>query len=136
MKLCGDLTAQEFRWALKEFIARRELPQVMISDNGKTFAATGKWLKVLKKDSSLFNFMGELKIKWSFNLSHGPWWGGFFEHLVGVMKRLLSKSLVRSLLKFAKIEEALIDMEASMNNRPLLYLEGECEQPIITPNIL
>ena len=25
----------------------------MISDNGKTFEATGKWLKVLKKDAGL-----------------------------------------------------------------------------------
>ena len=68
LKLCGDLTAKEFQRALKEFIARRGLPQIIISDNGKTFVATGKWLKVLKKDA-------------------------FFERLIGIMKRSLSKSI-------------------------------------------
>ena len=63
LKLRSDLTTLEFQRALKEFIARRGQPQIMISDNGKTFVATGKWLKVLKKDESLFNFIGKLKIK-------------------------------------------------------------------------
>ena len=106
----------------------------MISD--KTFVATGKWLEVLKKDASLFNFMGKLKIKWRFNLPRAPWWGGFFERPIGVMKRSLSKSIGRSLLKFAEIEEALIDVEASMKNRPLLYQGEEFEKLIITSNIL
>ena len=114
----------------------RGLPQVTISDNGKTFVATGKWLKVLKNDASLFNFIGELNIKWRFDLSHAPWWGGFFERLIRIMKRSLSNSIGRILLKFAEIEEALIDVEASMNNRPLLYQGAEFEQPVITPNIL
>ena len=30
----------------------------------------------------------------------------------------------------------MVDVEASMNNRPLLYQGEEFEQPVITPNIL
>ena len=136
LKLCRDLTAQEFKRALKEFVARRDCPQTIISDNGKTFVATGKWLSVLKKDHSLFNYMGKLNIKWKFNLARAPWWGGFFERLIGIMKRTLSKVIGRSLLRFDELEEVLIDVETSMNNRPLIYQGEEFERPVITPNIL
>lgn len=40
LKLCKDLTAKEFQGALKEFVARRGTPRLMVSDNGKTFSAT------------------------------------------------------------------------------------------------
>ena len=136
LKLCRDLTAQEFQRALKEIVARRGCPQTIISDNGKTFVATGKWLSVLKKDHSLFNYIGKLNIKWKFNLARAPWWGGFFERLIGIMKRTLSKVIGRSLLRFDELEEVLIDVETSMNNRPLIYQGEEFERPVITPNIL
>ena len=58
LKLCRNLSATEFQRALKEFIARRGCSQTIVSDNGKTFVATGKWLSVLKRDHSLANFMG------------------------------------------------------------------------------
>ena len=50
------------------------------------------------------------------------------------MKRSLSKCNGRSELNFAEIEEALIDVEVSMNNRPLLYQGEEFEQSLL--NIL
>jgi len=89
--LCHDLSAEEFQRALKEFVARRGCPQIIVSDNGKTFVATGKWLSKLKKDQRLANYLGGLEIKWKLNLARAPWWGGFFERLVGIMKRSLSK---------------------------------------------
>ena len=51
------------------------------------------------------------------------------------MKRSgLPKSIGRRLFKFAEMEEVLIDVENSMNNRPLLYQDEAFEQPVIIPN--
>ena len=139
LKLCRDLPALEFQRVLKEFVAWRGCPHTIVSDKGKTFVATGKWLSVLKKDQSLANFMEAMEMKWKCNLARAPWWGGFFERLIGIMKRTLSKVIGRSLLTFQELEEALLDVETSMNNRPLLYRGKELEkfgQPVITPNIL
>ena len=61
LKLCPDLSAKEFQRALKEFVARRGCPQIIASDNGKTFVATGKWLSKLKKDQRLANYLGGLE---------------------------------------------------------------------------
>ena len=63
LKLCRNLSATEFQRASKEFTARRGCPQTIVSDNGKTFVATGKWLSVLKRDHNLANFMGMLNLK-------------------------------------------------------------------------
>ena len=86
LKLCRDLSSAEFQRALKEFIARRGCPQTLVSDNGKTFVATGKWLSTLKKDHNLASYIGALNIRWKFNLARAPWWGGFFERLIGTFK--------------------------------------------------
>ena len=98
--------------------------------------ATGKRLSVLKRDHNLANFMGMLNLKWKFNLARAPWWGGFFEHLIGIMKKCLSKVIGRSLLSYEELEEVLLDIEICMNNRPLFYQGEEFEQPVLTPNTL
>ena len=120
LKLCRDLTATEFQRALKEFVARRGCPQTIVSDNGKTFVTTGRWLSTLKKDHGVANYLGTLNIKWKFNLARAPWWGGFFERLVGIMKRRLSTVVGRRFLSYSELEDVLLDVETSMNNRPLL----------------
>ena len=130
------MTANEFQLALKEFVARRGRPSMIISDNAKTFQATSKWLKYLKQDDGLFNYLGQQNITWRFNLSRAPWWGGFFERLVGIMKRSLSKSVGQSLLTYDEFKETLLDVECFMNDRPLIYVGDECVQPVLTPNLL
>ena len=136
LALCKDMTANEFQLALKEFVARRGRPSMIISDNAKTFQATSKWLKYLKQDDGLFNYLGQQNITWRFNLSRAPWWGGFFERLVGIMKRSLSKSVGQSLLTYDEFKETLLDVECFMNDRPLIYVGDECVQPVLTPNLL
>ena len=136
LKLCRDLTAEEFQRALKEFVARRGTPRLIVSNNGKTFTATKKWLNKLKKNEVLMNFLAADKIIWRLNLSRASWWGGFFERLVGTMKRSLAKAIGGSILRFAELEEALLGIECVLNNRPLCYQGKEFETPVITPNIL
>ena len=79
LKLCKNLTAEEFKIAFKEFMARRGTPKMMISDNAKTFITTSKWLKKLRHDPVLMDYLAEQRISWRFNVARAPWWGGFFE---------------------------------------------------------
>ena len=108
----------------------------MVSDNGRTFVATKKWLKTLRKNENLSCYLMEQGIQWRFNMSHAPWWGGFFERLIGMMKRSLSKVVGKSTLHLEELEEVLLDIECAMNNRPLCYIGEEFEEQVITPNIL
>ncbi|XP_002734893.1 uncharacterized protein LOC100366659 [Saccoglossus kowalevskii] len=136
LKLCRDMSTIEFKRGLKEFVARRGSPSCMVSDNAKTFVATKMWLTKLQNDEDIFNYLTTKGIEWRFNLSCSPWWGGFFERLIGITKRALSKTIGRALLTFEELEEVLLDVEVFMNNRPLCYMEEDLEQVVITPNML
>ena len=57
LQFLPDLTASEFQHSLKLFIAKRGTPVKMVSGNGKTFVATGKWRKKLKKETTLANYL-------------------------------------------------------------------------------
>ncbi|XP_006816657.1 uncharacterized protein LOC102805048 [Saccoglossus kowalevskii] len=94
------------------------------------------WLTKLQNDEVIFNYLTTKGIEWRFNLSRSPWWGGFFERLIGITKRALSKTIGPALLMFEELEEVLLDVEVFMNNRPLCYMEEDLEQVAITPNML
>ena len=98
LRLCKDLSCLEFKRVLKEFVLRRGAPKLMISDNAKTFQATKKWLETLKNDEDVNNYLANHYIKWQFNFSRAPWWGGFFKLLIGVMKSALSKAVGKAML--------------------------------------
>ena len=100
-----------------------------MSDNGKTFVEIGKWIKKLKKNPELANYLAKNGTVWQFNLSCAAWWGGFFERLIGIMKRTLNRTIGKSLLTFKGLEDVLVDIEISMNNRPLTYQGQEFDFP-------
>ena len=136
LELVPDLSAETFKQTLKKFTARRGTPSLMVSDNAKTFEATAKWLKKLYRDPTVQHFLQENSIRWRFNLSLAPWWGGFFERLVGLVKRTLRKVLGNARLRFEELETILIETEGMLNNRPLTYLYEEATEDVLTPNHL
>ena len=84
LELVEDLSAPTFLQALKRFSSRMGIPSFMISDNAKTFKATAKWLKKLFATPKVRRYLQETRVNWRFHLELAPWWGGFFERLVGV----------------------------------------------------
>ena len=102
LKLCKSMTAEEFKRSLKEFVVRRGTPNKLVSDNALTFKATNQWLHMLTQDENLFNYLNTQRIERSFNLARAPWWSGFYERMVGIMKASLSKVIGRVLLKYVE----------------------------------
>ena len=76
------LTTSAFLWSLKQFTARRGLPQKFISDNGKTFKAATKLLSAITSHEEVQQYLSDVGIEWVFNVEKAPWWGGIFEHMV------------------------------------------------------
>ncbi len=134
LDLLPNQSTEEFLLSLKRFIARKGRPEKIFSDNGKTFVATEKWLKRVRNDEKLNDWLAKQDIKWKFNLSRAPWWGGQFERLVGVMKQALYKSIGNGNLRWKELEEVLLDVKTTVNNRPLSYIEDDVQMPILTPN--
>ena len=101
----------EFLKFLKRFVARRGRPDKIYSDNGSTFVGASKWLKKILKSEALENYLLSRNIRWQFNLSRAPWWGGHYERLIGIVKRSLHKTVGRAKLTLSELEEVLLDVE-------------------------
>ena len=67
LDLLKTMENEDFRRSIKEMIARRGTPALIISDNAKTFVSTARWLRRLQRDPLINECLGEMKIKWKFN---------------------------------------------------------------------
>ena len=79
-------------------------------------------------------YLAHQNIRWQFNLSRAPWWGGQFERLIGLVKSSLNKTIGSGMLTWKELCEVMLDVEMAVNSRPLSYVEEDVEQPLLTPN--
>ena len=86
LTLGKDMTAEEFKRTLKWFVARRGKPQLLVSDNAKSFASIKKWLQGIRNDHGVNDYLASESTRWKFILSRAPRYGGFYERLIQVMK--------------------------------------------------
>eukprot|EP00795_Rhopilema_esculentum_P000506 gene506-10185_t len=136
MEVVPDTTAKIFLQCLKRFTARRGRPKKIYSDNAQTFKFAAKWLKQLMKDEEFHDFLREQSIKWQFNLSKAPWWGGQYERIIGLTKQVMYRILGKAKLSYDELQEMMLDVEITLNNRPLSYIEDDVQMPLLTPNMM
>ena len=105
-------------------MARHGNSRLFISDNFKSF----KSLEVKK-------FLRKLRIKWSFVLQKSPWWGGFYERHIPIVKSSLKKVVRKALLNYNEMVTIITEIEG-LNSRRLIYLNEENVYDLLTPNHL
>ena len=106
---------------MRRFISRNGTPKLFISDNFKSF-----------KSKDIKSYLRKVNINWKFILEKSPWWGGFYERLIGVMKNLL-KAMERARLTYDEILRILIEIESIINSRTLTYMSNNPNESFITP---
>ena len=125
LELVEDQTTQAFLRAFRRFISRRGVPECIISDNAKTFRAGAQELQTIKnqvlKPNASQQFLANHNINWKFITERAPWWGGFYERLIGLVKRCLKKTIGKAYLNMIELNTILIKVEAVLNSRPLTY---------------
>nr|XP_042910968.1 uncharacterized protein LOC107454670 [Parasteatoda tepidariorum] len=122
LELLTSLSTDNFILALRRFIARRGRPSIIYSDNGTNFIGTNNSLKNINLERLKTTFS---PILWRFLPPTAPWWGGFFERLIGLLKRILRKVLGHTSLNYQEIETVLCDCESQLNSRPLTYVSDD-----------
>ena len=110
--------------------------QGQLSVTSLTFKAASNWLKTIDHDEDFFNVLNLHRIECKFNMSRAPWWGGFFEITIGILKRALTEKTGRAMLQYHELEDFLLDVECFVNIRLLCYIGEEFDRPVLTPNIL
>ena len=111
LEIVTSLSVEALIQALQRFTNRRGVPQLCISDHRTNFVAAAKWVRERNLD-----------IKWQFVVEGGPWWGGAWERLVGVVKGLLRRSLGQAVLSWEELVTALTEVEKVINRRHITYL--------------
>ena len=53
-----------------------------------------------------------------------------------LVKRAFNKTVGNGKLTWGKPQDVLLDVQVTMNNRPLSYVEEDIQLPILTPNLL
>ena len=107
-------------------MARRGRPDAIISDNAAHFKSVKtvvdeQWRQIALHDD-VVTYLLNNGMKWQFTTALAPWQGGFYERLVGIVKRCLRKGIRCKRLTLDQFIVLLSETEAVVNTRPLTYI--------------
>lgn len=134
LELVTTLSTEGFIEALRRFVARRGRPTTIYSDNGTNFTGASNILRSIDWDK-IQAFSSVKKIQWLFNPPSAPWWGGWWERLIRIMKDLLKRTLGKASLNYEEMCTVLCECESIVNARPLTYLSDDQELEAISPEM-
>lgn len=137
LEATNSLNAYDFQLAFERFIGERGVPEVVVSDNAKTYEFANRHLKAIYKDRALQDFLRGNRVQWRFYTDKAPWMGGFIERAVGLFKKIANKIIGGHHLSFEEFRTVIKSAQATINSRPLTYLcEGKDEGVPLTPSML
>ena len=125
LELVPDASSKYFIYSLIMFISRPGCPGKILADNGTVFT-----MQETQK------FAANRNIEWQFSLSNAPWYGGFWERLVSIVKRCLKKKVGKACLSFYELQIILSEIEIIINPRLLNTLYDDEMDEVMTPNYL
>ncbi|XP_043471443.1 uncharacterized protein LOC122504408 [Leptopilina heterotoma] len=130
LELVTSLSTQTFLECFRHFISRRGRPS-----NRLNFVGANNAFKSLNWNC-INGYCSARQIQWPFNPPSAPWWGGWWERLVGMLKGLLRRVLGKSCLDFEEMSTVLRDCESLLNSRPLTYIsESADDLKVLTPSM-
>lgn len=137
LEIVQDLTVESFLLAFRRFASRKSLPSKMLSDNASTYLAAAEDLQKLFESNTLKETLGCQNITWHFIPKRAPWYGGFWERLIGLTKQAIKKTLGRAFITLPQLETIVVEVEAMLNDRPLTYVSSDNSDPEpLTPSHL
>lgn len=117
LEIVQDLTAEEGLLALRRMISTRGVPKLITSDNATQFKLIAEILTS--------PYCKQKEIQWRFIPQLAPWFGGFYERLVGLVKHCMIRTLQKHLLKDNQLMTITKEIEAILNTRPLTCVDSE-----------
>jgi len=139
LEVAMRIDTPEIIMAVDRFIARRGTPSIIYSDNGTQLVRANKDIQALWKIAvdGILQYAAIKGILWKFIVEKAPWWGGFYERMIGTFKQLLWKCIGRARLTVKELETLFCKIEATINSRPITYQYLTPGEPSpLTPNDL
>ena len=111
IELVRTQSSTDLTLALRRFFAIRGVPSMIVSDNARTFHAL---LHQIPRS-----------VTWRYIPEASPWWGGWWERLIGLTKRAMRITLHQSHLSFSELSVVLYELAFFLNLRPLTVGDGD-----------
>ncbi|XP_071653060.1 uncharacterized protein [Temnothorax longispinosus] len=132
LDVASDYTADAFLAALRRFVSRRDLCQMLYSDRGTNFVGADAQLRNLfsaggQEGRRIVERVAEERISWRFNLPAAPNFGGIWEAAVKSTKHHLRRVIGEATLTYEEMATLLSQVEACLNSRPLQALTDDPE---------
>ncbi|XP_037299039.1 uncharacterized protein LOC119190712 [Manduca sexta] len=105
-------------------ISTRGVPTIITSDNALYFKLISE---IVSKPYCIQN-----QIQWRFIPELAPWFGGFYERLIGLVKHCMKRTFQKHLLKDTQLMTVMKEIEAILNTRPLMTVDTKMEH-VLTP---
>ena len=116
LEVVTDLTVENFLLAFRRFTSRRSVPKIVMSDNASTYLAAADELQRLLQSGRLIEVLGRRGVLWRFIPKRAPWYGGWWEHLIGLTKMSLKKVLGRSRVTLPVLQTLVVEVKATLND--------------------
>ncbi|EFO89966.1 hypothetical protein CRE_22077 [Caenorhabditis remanei] len=120
VEVVSNMSTQQFIQAFRRFVAIRGMPKKIVSDNGTNFVLGKKIIEEAMTNDPLCQ-----SIEWKMITPYSPWKGGFYERMVKSVKHAFMKNQRRNKLSLEEIQTVFYEVTATINSRPLTYLEED-----------
>ena len=115
--------------AFRRFSSHKSLPKVLISDSASTYMVVAEELLKLFNSTLLTETLSRKGVMWKFIPKRAPWYGGFWERLIGLTKTALKKVLGHTYATLSSLQMIIVEVEAVFNDRPLTYIPSDMSDP-------
>src|SRR5699024_7166741 len=135
LELTSSLSTDAVMNALRCIFARVGMPELIYSDNGKSFVKADKLLQEFLNNAKVTvlkatrYFRNKVRIKWHFQTPLSPWKGGMFEILIRTVKNCLKSMTFAGKYTFEHLRTIIYEIAQVLNSRPLFTTNGQ----VITP---
>ena len=136
LELMHDLTTKSFIQSLIRFISRRGKPTLIYTDNATQVKAGEREIKKLYKAiewKTVNESAAERGITFEYSLPAAQFQNGISERLIKSLKRSMKINLGNAMLTFIELQTAITEIEAQINNRPLITPSSGIFGQTVTP---
>ncbi|XP_069108188.1 uncharacterized protein [Argopecten irradians] len=142
IEVIEEMSSSSFINAVRRFYAIRGKVKEFRSDRGTNFVGATNDLDLTAinvEDDSVKRFVGESGAVWKFNPPHASHFGGVWERMIGVARRILDSMLLdnRKSLTNEVLTTLMAEVCAIVNARPLVPVSSDVDNPfILSPSTL
>ncbi|XP_070541625.1 uncharacterized protein [Ptychodera flava] len=133
LEVVTDLSTKTFLNAFRRFSAGHSLPSKIVSDNASTYMSAADEIRKIVESRQVQRHMINNRVEWLFIPKRAPWFGGFWERLIGLTKTAIKKVLGRARITLDELTTVVAEVETMLNERPLTYVGDDVS---LTPSLL